>query len=242
MNSEGPGATGEAWLLKQLANISDVQTAVDVGSNTDVFGLEELESAEIFAFEPHPKTFKLAQKMVDKSNRKNVELVNAALGAERGTMKLWDFADDAKLKATQPTSTLSSLDKSVIEKFHGQKAQSFTVKVETLDAYAQSQSIKHINVLKIDTEGFELQVLLGAKTLLRKNSIDLIQFEFNEMNVFTRTFFKDFVDLLPDYNFYRLLPSGLLPLGEYRPLTHEIFGFQNVVALPKRRGWWGRLV
>jgi hypothetical protein len=87
-----------------------------------------------------------------------------------------------------------------------------------------------VRLLKIDTEGHEASVLRGARETIAGRRIELVQFEFNAMNVASRTFFKDFVDLLPGYRFYRLLPDGRVPL-RYSPHACEIFAFQNVVAI-----------
>src|SRR6185436_3522307 len=87
-----------------------------------------------------------------------------------------------------------------------------------------------VDFLKIDTEGNELKVLKGAQSLLQKNAIRAIQFEFNEMNVVSRVFLRDFYDILAGYTFYRLLPDGLLPLGRYSA-RNEIFAFQNIFAV-----------
>lgn len=232
LNSEGPRVTGEQWFFDKLAVSGLVKTVVDVGANTDVCGAEQLTAANIFAFEPHPETYKKLQTAIRQNHQTHVRCFPYGLSDKKGNVTLWDFADDAELKVTQPTSTLASLDKTVIEKFHGQKAQGFTIKVETLDNIATKLSLKTIDLLKIDTEGHEYRVLSGAKKLLQQNRIRIIQFEFNEMNAFSRTYLKDFIDLLPNHTFCRLLPTGLFPLGKYRPLTHEIFGFQNIIALP----------
>ena len=53
------------------------------------------------------------------------------------------------------------------------------------------------------------------------------------MNVVSRVYMLDFMKLLNNYDFYRLLPNSMYPLNDYRPLTHEIFGFQNIVAIRK---------
>ncbi|PID60308.1 hypothetical protein CSB45_00545 [candidate division KSB3 bacterium] len=49
-------------------------------------------------------------------------------------------------------------------------------------------------------------------------------------------FFHDVVEILSNYNLYRLLPDGMVPVKKpnkpYRlSLEHNIFGFQNIVAL-----------
>jgi FkbM family methyltransferase len=231
MNSEGNHITGEQYLFTMLAD-KQIKTVVDVGANTGGYALDlhrAISTARIHAIEPHPKTFLLLKKNL---TGKYAQLYNLGLGDKTGKGTLWDFADDADLKHTQPTSTLASTLKNVIEEFHQQKAQAFSFQITTLDAFAEKEKISTIDFLKIDTEGNELDVLKGAKDLLRKKKIRFIQFEFNEMNVYNRTFFKDFIDMLPGYTFYRLMPTGLYPLGSYKPSTHEIFAFQNILAVP----------
>jgi FkbM family methyltransferase len=234
LNSEGPQATGEDWLQAQIAQFLEVNTIVDVGANTDVFGIDAFPAAQIYACEPHPLTFKkLKANYANSEKATRLQLFNIALSNKAGKMSLWDFADDAELKDTQPTSTLASLDRSVIEELHHQSAKSYRVTVSTLDDFVKKNHINSIDILKIDTEGHELAVLHGATKTLRLGNIKIIQFEFNEMNAFSRTFLRDFISLLPDYAFFRLLPNGVISLDNYRPLTHEIFAFQNIVCIHK---------
>lgn len=89
-------------------------------------------------------------------------------------------------------------------------------------------------MLKIDTEGNEFKVLLGCLEALKEKRINAIHIEFNEMNIVSKVSFKDFWDLLSDYNFYRILPGGgLLPIKNYSPIMCEIYAFQNIVAILK---------
>jgi len=46
-------------------------------------------------------------------------------------------------------------------------------------------------------------------------------------------FFKDFYDLLINFDIYRLLPKGVIKLNNYEPVYDEIFGYQNIVAINK---------
>ena len=46
--------------------------------------------------------------------------------------------------------------------------KTFEVKTDTLDNYCEENNIDNIDILKIDTEGSELEVLEGAKNILKK--------------------------------------------------------------------------
>ena len=231
LNADGDDVTGESWLLSKLV-AANIKTVVDVGANVCVYGYEQLpQQTQFIAFEPNPETFALIQA---KQYPKRVTLHQCAVGDTEKQIKLYDFADDAELKRTQPTATLASVSRQVIEQFHHQKAKSYAVKQVALDVFLTKQKVSKVDLLKIDVEGYELAVLHGAKQLIAEQKIDLIQFEFNEMHVYHRVFFKDFIDCLPNYSFYRLGPNGLLPLPQYRPLTHEIFAFQNILAISNK--------
>jgi len=88
-----------------------------------------------------------------------------------------------------------------------------------------------LQLLKVDAEGHELAILRGAQRAIRSGVVDIVQFEFNEMNVTSRVFFKDFYEVLPGFSFHHMVVDGLAPMGTYRPRTHELFILQNVVAI-----------
>lgn len=233
LNSEGPDITGENNFFKNILSKYDISVVFDIGANTGGYAQlvrDLLPQAAIYSFEPNPNIFNELSKSTKDSK---IKIYQIGLSDIRGKAKLWDFADDAKLKSTQPTSTLSSVYKEVITKFHKQKPKSYEIKTDTIDNFCNDKKIKRIDFLKVDTEGSEYEVLKGASAMLLKNNIKIIQFEFNEMNVYSRVFFKDFVDLLENYNLYRLLPYGLFPISNYQPKHHEIFAFQNIIAINK---------
>ena len=76
-----------------------------------------------------------------------------------------------------------------------------------------------------------MKVLEGARELILGKMINIIAFEFNEMNVISRVFLKDFFNILPEYNFFRLLQDGYISLS-YSSLN-EIFAYQNIIAVRK---------
>lgn len=220
LNYEGYVVSGEAWFMNQFLKPKKIRTIIDVGANSDPYGIE-LPGVEVFALEPHTQTF---LRLVKNTRRfPNIHCFPLGLSDKNGTAVLYDLPGKGSAHA--------SLAKTTIEKFHQAKAVKNKIRLLTLDSFVQKHKIKHIDLLKIDTEGHEYQVLLGAKKMLAQHRIDYILFELNEMNVYGKVFLKDFYDLLPNYTFYRLLPDGLGPLGPYRPVTHELFAFQNIVAI-----------
>ncbi|MEP7359891.1 MAG: FkbM family methyltransferase, partial [Anaerolineales bacterium] len=112
-----------------------------------------------------------------------------------------------------------------------QPATVSVVQALRLDDFIGQHGLRHISLLKIDTEGHELSVLRGAVETLAANRIEAVQFEFNRMHVISRVFLSDIVNALPGYHFYRLLPDGLVPITFQPPFRSEIFAFQNIAAL-----------
>jgi FkbM family methyltransferase len=234
LNFENDRLSGESDFLHSLVNFANKMPflVVDVGANVGTYSnqMKLLSSnIEIYAFEPHPKTFVQLQ---SSAKLYGYTALNLACGDISGNLKLYDYA------GSQDGSQHASLYEDVIEKIHKSSSTSSDVQVITLDNFIKEKEINRIHLLKIDTEGNEMKVLLGAKESITKKIIDIIHFEFNEMNVVSRVFFKDFYDLLEEYKFYRMLPDGLVPLGAYNPLLSEIFAYQNIIAIRRDVTWF----
>lgn len=227
LNYKSTVASGErAFLGEFLKNKTGV--VIDVGANQGNYSLEALgfnPSIRIYAFEPHPITFEVLSKKVGK--RPNIMPINMGMSARPGKLHLFDYP-------SKDGSSHASLFQDVITELHGAgSAVSHEVALTTLDDFVSSQEISEITLLKIDTEGNELEVLRGGVNLITQGKIKAIHFEFNEMNVSSRAFFRDFWKLLENYRFYRLLPNHMLEIKNYSPLSCEIFAYQNIVAILK---------
>ncbi len=226
LNFQDMRVSGEEGFLSRYVTGLNKPTIFDVGANTGKYArtvLATCPSAQVFVFEPHPKTFKM---LTDTLSDPRLRAVNVGIGAADGSMELYDYRDE-------DGSSHASLYKDVIERIHHRPSVSHRVPVRRLDGLAAELGVSRIHLLKVDTEGHELAVFQGAEQLISSGAIDVIQFEFNEMNVISRTFFKDFWDLLSKYDFYRLLPSGALYINQYVPAFCEIFAFQNIVCVRK---------
>lgn len=232
LNSDSTQASGEEHLLKLLSKKYKEPIIFDVGANEGGYSAltrKYIPNSTIYAFEPGIKSF---AKLKDKQLKK-LHIYNVGLSDKKGTAYFYDFSEKSTQKNDYPVSAMASLSKEVFTKYHREKPKSRKINLETIDNFVKKENIRHIDFLKIDTEGYEYHVLKGAMKTIMKKKIDVIQFEFNEMNVYTRVFLRDFIELLVDFKLYRLMPDWLLSLDDYSPKTHELFGFQNIVAIRK---------
>ena len=216
---------GEYFFMKTAIHDFKVSNLFDVGANKGNYAKLFMELGfknDIYCFEPHPTTFKY---LSDAIKIDQVKKFNIGFSKEAGSFPIFDYA-------AEDGSEHASLFKDVIEKVHKGKTTSHLASVSTIDEFLETNKAR-IGLLKIDTEGNEYNVLLGAQKGLKNNRIDYIHFEFNEMNVVSRVFLKDFFALLENFNLYRLLPSHFLPLYYDHSLMNELFSYQSIVAIRK---------
>jgi len=151
--------------LFQLKNSGlKFNTIIDIGANRGQFAYCShilYPEAEIYSFEPTPTVYQLLVKKME--GVKNFKSFNFAMGKEVGEI---DFI-------AYENSLINSVYKSVDSKIAG----TYKVKVETLDNLVSKNEIKFSgsNLLKLDVQGFELEVLKGAEKILEK--IDYIMIE-----------------------------------------------------------------
>lgn len=232
LNYQTATLSGELCFLKQhLAKAPKEAIVFDVGANVENYSkmcYTMNPSIRLYAFEPHPANYEQLHVWALKQTE-NIVALNIGCGEENDVVKIYDY-DNVN------GSSHASLYQDVFEKIHHAQTKSLSVNLIRLDDFAREKNIEQIFLLKIDVEGHELSVLRGAKNLIRNGNILSIQFEFGPMNMISRVFFQDFVDILPNYTFYRLLPDGMIPLKKpnkpyHLSHHHNIFAFQNIVAL-----------
>jgi len=74
------------------------------------------------------------------------------------------------------------------------------IHVKRLDKFYETANIQHINILKIDVEGFEFEVLDGCGNMLH-NQIDCILLEVGYEREETKVHFSDVEIYLEQYNY-----------------------------------------
>jgi len=82
------------------------------------------------------------------------------------------------------------------------------LKTETLDNYMYQNNFNRISFLKIDTEGYEYEILIGLKKKIK--SIDTIMFEHHYDNMIIKEYtFSDINYLLKKNDFYQVFKSRM---------------------------------
>lgn len=216
--------SGEKNLLKVLnEELKNIESPVlfDVGANDGKY-IEEMYSAfrknapVIYGFEPSKFTYEKLLKKFE--NDPNIRLKQIGLASAKGEMQLY---------YNEQGSGWASLYERQISEFNKGLSQSEVVVLDTLDAFCKSNSIDHIDFMKIDVEGHELEVLKGGTDMLK--NIRFIQFEFSFANYDSKTFMKDFFEVLKDFRIYRVLQNGIREFS-YDP-RYEIMMTTNFLAI-----------
>jgi FkbM family methyltransferase len=140
---------------------------VDVGANEGQSIRQfrrYFERSFIHSFEPSPTTF--ARLRENTARVTDLRLINVALGSQPGVADLIENTH----------SGMSSFLELGPDGF-GQKKSACRVPVTTLDEYCASYAVKQIDILKVDTQGFDLEVLKGGQELMAAKRIRLIYLE-----------------------------------------------------------------
>jgi FkbM family methyltransferase len=147
----------EKDILAPLVGPSAV--ALDVGANVGFLTalLSKLVGSEgkVHSFEPSPTTHKKLLSLVEKNRLYNVVTHNVGCAQQESELRL-------NLMESSGNSSLRDSGES-----RGKIKEVEVVKVVVLDDYLDGQ-LGRLDLIKIDTEGFEDQVLAGARKLLRR--------------------------------------------------------------------------
>lgn len=227
----GVSASGEARALQKISHIlNDEVTIFDIGSNKGQYAESVINAFQgkklhLHCFEPSAYTFSVLSQTLSKYTDKSIDITlnNFALGKECGT---------APLYMNIPGSGLASLTQRRLQHFDISMDNFEEVQINTVDKYVSENEIKNIDILKLDVEGHELDVFIGAYETLKESKCRFIQFEFGGCNIDTKTYFQDFWYLFNGigYKIYRITPSGYLHKIQSYKEIYEQFVTTNFIV------------
>lgn len=127
--------------------------------------LNEFNPKQIVCYEPNKYNYEILNKVIEINNLSNVSTVLAALGETKGSQELSVYNND-KLDLGSSLLNNDSFDKHL-------KADSYVVDIETIDDISNPDNLE-VGLIKLDVEGFELEVIRGALKTIKKDKPVLI--------------------------------------------------------------------
>lgn len=191
LHQYGTYEAGTLHIISQCLQKGDV--FIDIGANIGLMSLlgaiEVGKSGSVYAFEPVPDTFGLLQTNLFINQIHNVYALNFGLGSTKGEGKIYKYPDNRGMN-TFVKRNLSA-------------QESTNVPIHTLDTFLKELNIDKVKMLKIDVEGWELEVLKGSMNLLSSGNAPIIAIEYNTSFPFHQDIYK-LITSVNDYQIFML--------------------------------------
>ena len=189
LQRRAPRPFGIDWAADVAALGPPPRLIFDVGANVGqtVYSLRRrFRGAHIHAFEPAPESFEQLARLA--SRERNVTPVQAALSDRIGWAPL-------RIKRSAEHNTLS------LAPHEGDPT--VTVPLLTIDEYVSQEGIETVDLIKIDTEGHEVQALRGARETLGGGKVRLVvaECDFHHRPGTPHTNFADLYEVMAGHGF-----------------------------------------
>jgi len=189
----GAYEAGTLYVLEQLLEQGDV--FLDVGANIGSLSIVVArfigKNGLVYTIEPHPVIFKELLENIALNRTTNIVALKVAVGSSFSEALLYDNPD------------VNWGSASLIPPKNRGITIPWSAKVVPIDELIQSGRIQAPNVVKIDVEGFELEVLKGARALLGSSSAPALCIEFSTLHPVHGGDLGDLYDFIREINCYR---------------------------------------
>ena len=177
-------------------------TILDVGANKGQFALSaayHFPMARIYSFEPLPDTFKKLRRNV--KGKTQIRVYNCMLGSTNGKMIFF------RNEYTHVSSALSIHKDNKHPKYDPKKVTAIEVDISCLDDMAAELDIKAPVLLKMDVQGYEKEVLIGAREVIRM--VDYVVFESSFVHLYeNQPLFDEMHSVVKNLGYELVAPVG----------------------------------
>ena len=199
---------GEQLLMRAVcAHAEPTMTVLDIGANVGDWTLAFAAAARaarckdvvIHSFEPCEATHAMLERRLNHGRIDPAEVVSHACGMS-------DQPRRATLHVVGDGVGVNSVH--IADGYQWTRTE--TVKLDTIDDFAERHDLRRITLAKSDTEGHDLHVMRGARRLLSQRAISVIQFEYNWRWVMARTYLRDVFEVAGTaYRVGKITPRGV---------------------------------
>ena len=173
---------------------------------------KKLKLKKIYSFEASPKNFEILNRNISNYDKEIIETFDFGLGDKISKNYIHQTLESS-------SSTINKLNeeskyfKKKLKILNVRSKDSFyyqlPIEIKTLDYFIEKKNIRYIDLLKIDTEGYEFNVLKGLTKYNKK--VKLIYFEHHYDDMIIKNYkFKDIHQLLKSYGFIMIKKSKML--------------------------------
>jgi FkbM family methyltransferase len=211
--------------LKPSSSYLEEIVCFDVGANrgqTVRIFRKTFPRYKIYAFEPDRDIFSILK--TNFREDKKVNCFNVALAAESGKFPFWvsPLDETSSMRLPDLDSSWNKKKATVLGLNPKGMYRKTYVDVMTLDDFVSKHRIEKIDVLKIDVEGGEFQVLIGAELTFQSDKISIVQYE-NHSDDLRPSEQLQIEEFLKKYGF-----------SAYSSINHAFGNFSDEIYLKRR--------
>lgn len=192
--------------LLRVTNPLIFDVGANIGQSVKIFK-KIFPNSIIHCFEPDNNAYKILFK--NSSNDKRLKLNAFALGKKNEYLEFNSYINTGKSSFYKLNLDTEFIKYKADVLGVDQKEyldSTYQKEIKTIDAYCEQNNIKKIDFLKIDTQGYEVNVINGANKMIKNNLIDIIQLELTFSPIYQK-----------NYNIYDiekiLIPNGYKLFG-----------------------------
>lgn len=198
------------------------ETVVDVGAHIGKYTIIASRmvgpKGKVIAIEAHPANYEILKKNIVLNKLTNVIPLNFAVHSIEAVVKLYEPGQEEgfTIYNTIMTDRKTSNNQSYVE-----------VKAKTLDSILLEIGVNHVNWIKIDVEGAELEVLRGGPKTLSNSRDSSLLIEIHNLGAKYRNHYESIIELLK-LNRYRISFERTHVDGERHIIVKKISGEDNI--------------
>jgi FkbM family methyltransferase len=199
--------------------LKDDSTVIDIGANIGTVALRAAKTCQrghVYAFEPDPAHIKSLRANHQLNQFSNITIIPKGLGSKPGQALLSKLEQrNAGMNRILPAEQAAQYD-------------STHINVATLDDEMSSISPTRIDLIKIDVEGYEFHVLMGAqKTIARYRPILVIEVIDANLQVHLLSS-TDVIDLLQNWDY------EIMDLKTHQPIVAGAKIETDILCTPQK--------
>lgn len=210
----GTYEAGTLHIIRKILKNGDV--VIDIGANIGLMSLFSSrligEKGKVFCFEPEPDTYEILKKNIALNKLNNIFTYPFALGNTEEAALIYP-----NIEINRGAASILKTDGT-----NGKRIQ-----IKKLDNFIFDNNVTNIKFIKIDVEGFELQVLRGAAALLAVENAPIICLEFSIVNLENNNY-AEIYEYIKGINKYRLFK-----FSKYKDQICDLVEINDIDDLPE---------